>query len=35
MPMYMIWHMRYRHDPVHAWVRDALEAVVEEVLSFL
>ena len=34
MPMYMIWHMRYRHDPVHAWVRDALEAVVEEVLSF-
>jgi DNA-binding transcriptional LysR family regulator len=34
MPMYMIWHMRYRHDPVHSWVRQALESVVEEVLSF-
>jgi DNA-binding transcriptional LysR family regulator len=34
MPMYMIWHMRYRHDPVHSWVREALEAVVEDVLSF-
>jgi DNA-binding transcriptional LysR family regulator len=34
MPMYMIWHMRYRHDPVHSWVRGELEMVVEEVLSF-
>ncbi|MEJ2455774.1 MAG: LysR family transcriptional regulator [Candidatus Thiodiazotropha sp.] len=33
MPMYMIWHMRYRHDPVHNWVRTELEKVVEEVLS--
>jgi DNA-binding transcriptional LysR family regulator len=33
MPMYMIWHMRYRHDPVHSWVRAELEMVVEEVLS--
>jgi DNA-binding transcriptional LysR family regulator len=32
MPMYMIWHLRYRHDPVHGWVRTELEAVVEEVL---
>jgi DNA-binding transcriptional LysR family regulator len=32
MPMYMIWHLRYRHDPVHGWVRSELEAVVEEVL---
>jgi DNA-binding transcriptional LysR family regulator len=34
MPMYMIWHMRYRHDPIHTWVRQELETVVEEVLSF-
>ena len=33
MPMYMIWHMRYRHDPVHAWLRQALEDLVSEVLS--
>jgi DNA-binding transcriptional LysR family regulator len=33
MPMYMIWHMRYRHDPVHSWVREELETVVKEVLS--
>jgi DNA-binding transcriptional LysR family regulator len=31
MPMYMIWHLRYRHDPVHEWVRSELEAVAEEV----
>jgi DNA-binding transcriptional LysR family regulator len=28
MPMYMIWHMRYRHDPVHCWVREELQGVV-------
>jgi len=33
MPMYMIWHLRYRHDPVHAWLRSELEALVPEVLS--
>ena len=33
MPMYMIWHMRYRHDQVHCWMRAELEAVVEEVLN--
>jgi DNA-binding transcriptional LysR family regulator len=33
MPMYMIWHMRYRHDPVHSWVRGELESVVGEVLQ--
>jgi DNA-binding transcriptional LysR family regulator len=32
MPMYMIWHMRYRHDPVNRWLREELEAVVEEVV---
>jgi DNA-binding transcriptional LysR family regulator len=33
MPMYMIWHMRYRHDPVHRWLRKELEAVASEVLN--
>jgi DNA-binding transcriptional LysR family regulator len=28
MPMYMIWHMRYQHDPAHRWLRNELEAVV-------
>jgi DNA-binding transcriptional LysR family regulator len=28
MPMYMIWHLRHRHDPVQRWVRAELEAVV-------
>lgn len=32
MPMYMIWHMRYRHDPVNSWVRKTLETVVAEVV---
>ena len=26
MPMYMIWHLRHRHDPVHEWLRTELEA---------
>lgn len=33
MPMYMIWHLRYRHDPVHSWLRRELEALVPEVLA--
>lgn len=28
LPMYMIWHLRDRHDPVHSWLRTELEAVV-------
>jgi DNA-binding transcriptional LysR family regulator len=28
MPMYMIWHLRHRHDPAHSWLRSQLEAVV-------
>jgi DNA-binding transcriptional LysR family regulator len=33
MPMYMIWHMRYRHDPVHVWLRKELEDLVAQVLA--
>lgn len=30
MPMYMIWHLRYRHDPAHCWIREELETVARE-----
>lgn len=33
LPMYMIWHLRYSHDPAHSWLRNALEAIVPEVLA--
>lgn len=33
LPMYMIWHLRYRHDPVHCWLRAELEAVVTPALT--
>jgi len=33
MPMYMIWHLRYRHDPLHCWVREELEAVACEAMQ--
>lgn len=33
LPMYMIWHQRYQHDPVHRWLRGELEAVVPEGLA--
>jgi DNA-binding transcriptional LysR family regulator len=28
MPMYMIWHLRHRNDPLHSWLRDELDSVV-------
>ncbi|NMG50806.1 LysR family transcriptional regulator [Azoarcus communis] len=28
LPMYMIWHLRHRHDPAHGWLRTALESVI-------
>lgn len=27
MPMYMIWHLRNRHDPAHSWLRSELEQI--------
>jgi DNA-binding transcriptional LysR family regulator len=30
MPMYMIWHLRHQHDPLHSWVRSELETVARE-----
>ncbi len=33
LPMYMIWHLRDRHDPVHCWLRGELEAVAGPALA--
>jgi DNA-binding transcriptional LysR family regulator len=33
LPMYMIWHLRHRHDPAHCWLRTELEAVVAPALA--
>ena len=32
MPMYMLWHLRHQHDPMHRWLRAELELVVAQVL---
>ena len=32
MPMYMVWHLRHQHDPMHRWLRAELEQVVAQVL---
>lgn len=33
MPMFMIWHLRERHDPLHTWLRQELETCVATCLS--
>lgn len=33
MPMYLIWHLRHRHDPAHCWLRGELEALVPAALA--
>ncbi|NML17579.1 LysR family transcriptional regulator [Azohydromonas caseinilytica] len=33
MPMYLIWHLRHQAEPMHAWLRRELEAVVAQVLG--
>jgi DNA-binding transcriptional LysR family regulator len=30
LPVYMIWHMRYQHDPAHLWLRNHLDAVTRD-----
>lgn len=30
LPIYMIWHVRYQHDPAHIWLRQHLDALTEE-----
>lgn len=33
MPMYMVWHLRHHSDPVHQWLRTALEQVCQQALA--
>lgn len=33
MPMYMLWHLRHRHEPAHVWLRDSLVAVAADVVG--
>ncbi|MCS7102130.1 MAG: LysR family transcriptional regulator [Burkholderiaceae bacterium] len=33
LPMYMIWHRRYQHDPLHRWLREELQALVAPALA--
>lgn len=33
MPMYLVWHLRHHSDPVHQWLRAALEQVAREALT--
>lgn len=33
MPMYAMWHQRHQDDPMHRWLRGALDAVVPEALG--
>jgi DNA-binding transcriptional LysR family regulator len=33
LPVYMIWHARYQHDPAHIWLRQHLEAVTQELVA--
>ncbi len=33
MPMFMVWHARYQHDPAQRWLREQLEAVVAPALA--
>jgi hypothetical protein len=30
-PVEMAWHIRYRHDPAHRWLREIVGQVVQEV----
>lgn len=33
LPMYLIWHRRHQHDPLHRWVREELQALVAPALA--
>ena len=33
LPMFMIWHLRHQDDPMHRWLRQAVEAGVAPALS--
>ena len=31
--MYALWHQRHQDDPMHRWLRGALDAVVPDALK--
>ena len=33
MPMYVLWHQRHHDDPMHRWLRSALESVMPQALA--
>jgi DNA-binding transcriptional LysR family regulator len=33
MPMYLIWHLRYRHDPLQCWVREQVESIAKSIAA--
>ncbi len=33
LPIYMIWHTRYQHDPSHIWLRKHLETISHELVK--
>ncbi len=33
MPMYMLWHLRHQTDPMHQWLRSALQRIVAPALA--
>jgi DNA-binding transcriptional LysR family regulator len=33
MPMYLLWHVKHQAEPMHAWLRQAVEALVPEVVG--
>lgn len=32
-PVEMAWHMRYRHDPAHRWLRSLIAEVAKDIAS--
>ncbi|MDB5653752.1 MAG: LysR family transcriptional regulator [Tardiphaga sp.] len=33
LPMYMVWHQRYQHDPAHSWLRAQLQQSVADAVG--
>lgn len=32
-PVEMAWHVRYRHDPAHQWLRSMIGGLAKEIMS--
>ena len=33
LPIYMVWHARYQHDPAHMWLREHLLSVTHDLVA--